>query len=71
MPDFHASAEDIQVDGSVLKARLIDVEGESHDAEIDLNNILGNDDGSFAWGGGGKSSLPYFGNRVQYTYPYS
>ena len=54
MPDFHASAEDIQVDGSVLKARLVDVEGESHDAEIDLNNVLGNNDGSFAWGGGGN-----------------
>ncbi|KAF2014478.1 CVNH domain-containing protein [Aaosphaeria arxii CBS 175.79] len=53
MPDFHASAQDIELDGSVLKAHLFDVDGESHEVEIELNDILGNENGSFLWGGGG------------------
>ncbi|KAF2676343.1 Cyanovirin-N [Lentithecium fluviatile CBS 122367] len=62
MPDFHISTEDISFDGSVLKALLFDEEGEAHDAEIDLNNILGNDKGSFSWGGSG--SPPFLRNCV-------
>lgn len=43
---FHHSAEDIRVDdGHILRARLQNGEGEYIDAEIDLNNHIGNDNG--------------------------
>ncbi|KAI5866315.1 CVNH domain-containing protein [Durotheca rogersii] len=49
---FHASSEDIRLeDGHILKARLRDADGNYKDAEIDLNNFIGNDDGRFQWGG--------------------
>ncbi|WQF86632.1 Putative cyanovirin-N [Colletotrichum destructivum] len=51
---FHASAEDIRVDdGHILRARLFNGEGEAVDAELNLNDVLGNNNGSFEWGGGG------------------
>lgn len=53
MSDFHASAEDTQLDGTTLKARLLNGEGEHQDAEINLDDILGNQEGSFSWGGSG------------------
>lgn len=44
---FHHSAEDIRIDdGHVLRARLQRVDGEWNDAEIDLNNHIGNIDGT-------------------------
>lgn len=47
MPNFHASAEDIRVDdGHILKARLQDAEGNYVDAEYDLNQAIGNEDGN-------------------------
>ncbi|SPQ24158.1 ce873441-0667-47a3-bfba-aa72120037ea [Thermothielavioides terrestris] len=49
---FHTSAQDIRVDGGhMLRARLRKVNGEEVDAEIDLNAFIGNNDGSFEWGG--------------------
>ncbi|KAL5606511.1 uncharacterized protein BROUX77_003704 [Berkeleyomyces rouxiae] len=48
---FHLSAEDIHMDGSVLKARLQNSEGDWVDTEIDLNQHLGNVDGHFEWDG--------------------
>ncbi|KAK4234513.1 Cyanovirin-N [Achaetomium macrosporum] len=49
---FHASAENIRVDdGHMLRARLRTASGELVDAEIDLNQFIGNDNGSFQWGG--------------------
>jgi hypothetical protein len=43
---FHYSAEDIRVDdGHILRARLQRGDGEWQDAEIDLNNHIGNDNG--------------------------
>lgn len=43
---FHASAQDIRVDdGHILKARLQNTNGEEVDAEIDLNQCIGNNDG--------------------------
>lgn len=44
---FHLSAEDIRIeDNHVLVARLRDSSGELRDAEIDLNQFLGNDNGN-------------------------
>ncbi|KAI8940655.1 hypothetical protein NX059_001925 [Plenodomus lindquistii] len=49
---FHYSAEDIRIDdGHILKARLQTADGEWNDAEIDLNNHIGNMDGHFVWDG--------------------
>ncbi|KAL2131518.1 hypothetical protein VTI74DRAFT_4939 [Chaetomium olivicolor] len=49
---FHASAQDIRVDdGHILRARLSNANGEGVDAEIDLNQFIGNNDGNFEWGG--------------------
>ena len=43
---FHASAHDIRVDdGHILRARLTNGNGDSVDAEIDLNQIIGNNNG--------------------------
>ena len=43
---FHASAQDISLDGAVLRANLVNVEGEAVEAQIDLNSLLGNDNGT-------------------------
>ncbi|KAK4132230.1 CVNH domain-containing protein, partial [Trichocladium antarcticum] len=51
---FHASAQDIRVDdGHILRARLQNTNGEEVDAEIDLNQCIGNNDGTFEWDGEG------------------
>lgn len=42
---FHTSAEDISLDGTILKANLRDVEGELQEAELELDEVLGNDNG--------------------------
>ncbi|KAM0553272.1 hypothetical protein ACHAPJ_007562 [Fusarium lateritium] len=48
---FHESAQNITlVDGHILKAELSNGE-EWVEAEYDLNEVLGNDEGSFSWGG--------------------
>ncbi|KEZ40111.1 hypothetical protein SAPIO_CDS9133 [Scedosporium apiospermum] len=52
---FHQSAEDITLDGSTLRARLRNVDGEWVDAELNLDEVLGNNNGFFEWGGGGFS----------------
>lgn len=45
---FHYSAEDIRVeDNHILKARLQRADGEWNDAEIDLDNHIGNDNGEY------------------------
>jgi hypothetical protein len=44
---FHYSAQDIRVDdGHILRARLQRGDGEYNDAEIDLNNHIGADNGT-------------------------
>ncbi|EFQ34514.1 CVNH domain-containing protein [Colletotrichum graminicola] len=49
---FHISAQDIRVDdGHILRARLNNENGECVDAECNLNDFLGNNNGSFEWGG--------------------
>ena len=46
---FHYSAEDIRVDdGHILRARLQRADGEWNDAEIDLDNFIGNDNGELS-----------------------
>jgi hypothetical protein len=43
---FHASATDIKVeDGHILKADLYDENGDKVEASLDLNTIIGNNDG--------------------------
>ena len=45
---FHYSAEDIRVDdGHILRARLQRADGEWQDAEIDLDQFIGNVDGMY------------------------
>ncbi|KAL4812973.1 Cyanovirin-N [Aspergillus spinulosporus] len=47
---FHHSAQDIRVeDGHRLLAQLQKEDGEWVDAEFDLNQILGNNNGHFEW----------------------
>ncbi|RYP49257.1 hypothetical protein DL769_011099 [Monosporascus sp. CRB-8-3] len=52
---FHSSAEDITVDGHILKAQLRNEGGENVHAEINLDDYVGNNDGRFEWGGNGFS----------------
>ena len=43
---FHLTAEDIRIDDNhMLRARLRNADGDLCDAEIDLNNHLGNNEG--------------------------
>ena len=52
MSSFHASAQNIRVDdGHILRARLENPDGEKVDAEIDLNQCIGNNNGHFEWNG--------------------
>jgi hypothetical protein len=44
---FHVSAHDIRVDdGHILRANLSNNNGDSVEAEIDLNQIIGNNNGN-------------------------
>lgn len=44
---FHEHAEDIRIeDDHILIARLADAEGELQDASVDLNELLGNSEGT-------------------------
>ncbi|KAK3339914.1 Cyanovirin-N [Lasiosphaeria hispida] len=48
---FHLSAEGVHVeDGHILRATLNNGAGEQVNAELDLNTVLGNNDGNFEWG---------------------
>jgi len=53
--NFQGSAENVYLDPhcAVLHAHLRNVNGELVETEIDLNQILGNNWGQFAWGGTG------------------
>lgn len=42
---FHLSAENIRTDGDHVLAQLKNYDGELVDSSIDLDEILGNDDG--------------------------
>ncbi|KAB8215586.1 Cyanovirin-N [Aspergillus novoparasiticus] len=49
---FHLSAEEIEIrDNHILWARLRNGDGDLQDAEINLDEFLGNDDGHFQWDG--------------------
>ncbi|KAH7375556.1 Cyanovirin-N [Plectosphaerella cucumerina] len=51
---FHHSAQNITIeDGHILKAELANMDGEWVEAEFDLNDCIGNNNGAFEWGGGG------------------
>jgi hypothetical protein len=52
MVNFHMSAEDIELqDGHVLVCKCANEDGEMVDSQLDLNYYIGNNDGSFEWGG--------------------
>lgn len=45
---FHQSAEDVRVDdGHILRARIPNANGDMVDAECDLDQCLGNNNGTF------------------------
>jgi hypothetical protein len=49
---FQASAHSIElVDGHILKAVVANREGEDCEAELDLDQFIGNEDGWFMWDG--------------------
>ncbi|ESZ96272.1 hypothetical protein SBOR_3327 [Sclerotinia borealis F-4128] len=49
---FHLSAEEIRIDDNhILRARLRNENGDWEDAEIDLNQHLGNQEGMIHWDG--------------------
>ncbi|WYZ35917.1 hypothetical protein EsH8_X_000564 [Colletotrichum jinshuiense] len=51
---FQASAQNARVDdGHILRAELQNGDGEWVGAEYDLNEAIGNNNGSFEWGGSG------------------
>ncbi len=55
---FHCSAQNIRLDdGHILRAELANGDGEWIEAEIDLDGIIGNTNGSFEWGGEGTCYL--------------
>ncbi|KAI1336122.1 Cyanovirin-N [Xylariaceae sp. FL0016] len=52
--NFFATSQDIRLeDGHILRARLQKVDGEWVDAEINLNDHIGNENGRFAWDSAG------------------
>lgn len=48
---FNASAQNIRIEGNNLVATVSNDAGHQADASLDLNAIIGNDDGRFSWGG--------------------
>ncbi|KAB8219450.1 Cyanovirin-N [Aspergillus novoparasiticus] len=53
--NFSQSATDVRVDGPILYARLENSDGYWEDAEFDLDQFIGNEDGRFVWGDNGFS----------------
>lgn len=53
MTSFHASAQNIRVDdGHILRARLQNANGQEVDAEVDLNQFIGNNNGTWTTSNG-------------------
>ncbi|KAI5818233.1 Cyanovirin-N [Pyronema omphalodes] len=48
---FHLSGNDFRIEGSELVGYLNDQEGNPRDFRFNLDEVLGNDDGHFSWGG--------------------
>ncbi|KAF5596791.1 cyanovirin-N [Fusarium subglutinans] len=56
MVNFHESSSDIELeDGHILVAQCNDADGEPQESRLDLDYYIGNNDGSFYWGGEGFS----------------
>lgn len=49
MSNFHLSARDITIDGSVLRAQCQKCDGSWNWTELDLNTVLSNEDGVLQW----------------------
>ncbi|KAE8388306.1 Cyanovirin-N [Aspergillus alliaceus] len=51
---FHVTAEGVRLEEHhMLFGRLQNMQGDLIDADIDLNAVLGNNEGRFEWGGSG------------------
>ncbi|KAK3368397.1 Cyanovirin-N [Podospora didyma] len=49
---FNTFAENIRLDdGHILRAGLLNADGNVNQAEVDLNQFLGNNNGAFEWSG--------------------
>ncbi|KAJ5765156.1 hypothetical protein N7520_004715 [Penicillium odoratum] len=49
---FHESASSIELeDDHILKATLRNENGDQEEVTLDLNGMIGNNDGDFCWGG--------------------
>ncbi|KAM0435854.1 hypothetical protein ACHAPT_002745 [Fusarium lateritium] len=52
MVNFHLSSEDIELeDGHILVAKCGNGDGDMVESRLDLDYYIGNDGGSFSWGG--------------------
>ncbi|KAF5669444.1 cyanovirin-n [Fusarium heterosporum] len=73
MGNFHESSSDIYLeDGHILVARCNDADGEPQESRLDLDYYIGNNDGSFEWGGESFSSSASdisFGLEGDYSVP--
>jgi hypothetical protein len=66
---LHTSSKDISVEGTMLKAYLFDKEGNGCYKEVDLNLLLGNEEGKFTWFGCGKFPSHQVGFTTLYQRP--
>ena len=57
MVNFHESSQNIWLeDGHILHAECGNGEGDYVESTLDLDYYIGNNDGSFQWGGESKST---------------
>lgn len=50
---FWESSQNVRLEDNFLRASCCNADGEWQETEIDLNGVLGNENGVFALGGGG------------------
>ncbi|KAK5019298.1 Cyanovirin-N [Cryomyces antarcticus] len=56
MSNYSQSAEAFELaDGHILRCNCRNMDGDYVSSELDLDTIIGNNDGQFAWGGQGWS----------------
>lgn len=68
MGNFHESSNNIWLeDGHILHAECGNGEGDYVESTLDLDYYIGNDDGSFSWGGESKQSNTSGYNNTDFT----